>query len=82
MATKRLLKKELEHALAHIEKMLKETDYIRRENNDLRRANRALGEEVNRLNDTIDQAIAIIEERQKARKRMPAWLREVIRDGK
>lgn len=68
MATKRLLKKELEMANQEIY--------------DLRRANRALGEEVNRLNDTIDQAIAIIEERQKARKRMPAWLREVIRDGK
>lgn len=68
MMTKRILRKELER--------------VSEENYHLRRANRALGEEVNRLNDTIDQAVAIIEERQKARKRMPAWLREVIRDGK
>ena len=67
MMTKRILRKELER--------------VSEENYHLRRANRALGEEVNRLNDTIDQAVAIIEERQKARKRMPAWLREVIRDG-
>jgi hypothetical protein len=68
MMTKRILRKELER--------------VSEENYHLRRANRALGEEVNRLNDTIDQAVAIIEERQKARKRMPAWLREVVRDGK
>lgn len=68
MKTKRMLKKELEKANQEI--------------HHLHRVNRALGEEINRLNDTIDQAVAIIKERQKARKGMPAWLREVIRDGK
>lgn len=48
----------------------------------LLRANRSLCDEINYYRDKIDRAVNYCEERKQSKKRIPAWLREVIRDGK
>jgi hypothetical protein len=78
--TKKILMKELESANTTIYRLKRQNNKLRSINNGLYRANLALGEEVNFLNDKIDRAIALIEARQRARKGPPAWLKEIIRE--
>lgn len=79
--TKKVLMKELESANTTIYRLKRQNNKLRSINNGLYKANLALGEEVNYLNDKIDRAVALIKAKQRARKGPPAWLREVIRDA-
>lgn len=78
--TKKQLKIELLKAYNEIYRLNRKNHKLTHRAEGLYRANVALGEEVNFLNDKIDRAIALIEARQRARKGPPAWLKEIIRE--
>lgn len=78
MTTKKKLRNELYEAKGDRILLEDENARLRKENEGLRRANLALGAEINYLNDKIDRAVQLLEAKKRARKGVPAWLKEVF----
>ena len=78
MTTKKALRNELYRAKGDCILLEDENARLRKENEGLRRANRALGEEINFLNDKIDRAITYCHVKIRQKKGVPAWLKEVF----